>query len=416
MPKTKPEQEQPRQGFKPANAIRRLVKSDATGPEIEDKLVKLVRSARQSGKEDELLGALAEVELSFFKNLGAVEQTLLLAGSVGRADEFMEKFNGFNEPGVEAPRWALSNKKKATLKRMEAAGIDKPVFTRLVELKYVQAPASFGSLLEAAGYYAPRIDLPDTLVTALHDNARDKTIDRENYRKRLQQGFAVEQVLTDMYGRDGKRWAGLPRLEDDGKLWHDDAFASPIASGDEARPHLFLTFHGALFLEVKRTWYKKIFPEGVRIGTGHSDKIVSSRVNANGALLEAYRSLVEGNSLLVTVDSPLGTAKNQLKVLGGEMSIADGFVFLAYESKAVVNWVIIVVEDGRLRPRIVRGPSREAGERMSAYRERLIPFINAQITDYVTGAPEQISIPGKWRELVSGDGDTDGEADDTSDA
>lgn len=391
--------------FDPGAAVRRLSRSEATPDEIEAKLLKLVQTARNRKQEAALLDALLPLDLEVFGTLGVVEAVLMLADEAGRGDEFKMKFDGFRKAGVAPPRWAPADKKKALQKRAEIREVDRSVVKRLVTLKYVQGPAEFATLEQAAEFYAPRVDLPAALVDTLFENRRDRALDRGRFTLRLQQGFAFAQVLADLRAREGKERVRGPSVKAQGDLWTEGAFEPPTGlAGDARRPTLFLTFHGGLFAQAK-IWYKKTYPDGLRIGTGSSDKIVSAKVNANGALLEAYRSLAGGAPLLIAADSPLGTAKNLLTVLGREIPVADGFVFLAFESKADVHWLMIVPERGRLTPRLTPGPKREDGEKMSAYRERLIAFVGRQITDYVTGAPEQVILPTKWMELLSGHGE-----------
>ena len=399
-----------RLNFNAQGAIRRLVQSEGTDEEIDDKLFKLIRTARGYGREKEMVDALLTLDIKYFKTMETAESVLRLAAKTGQTAEVIERFNGFRSKDVSPPRWALSSRKKAMRKRLDTAGVSRDHFKQLVGLKYVQSPDKFATLKEAMEFYAPRLDLPEELVDRLFENRSDKTIERAAFVDRLRRGFAFEHMLTDLYGRDGKAWTHIPTVKDDGKLWHDDVFGYPFPVEEgKARPKLILTFHGAMFLQVK-AWYKRALPDGFRIGTKLTEKSVSSAMNANGALLEAYRSLVGGKPMLVAADSPLGTAKNVLTVLGGELPVADGFVFLAFEAKADVYWLVVVAEEGRLRPRLVRGPSRETGEKMPAYRERLIAFVNQQITDYVTGAPEEFNVPAKWRELLSGRGGSEGGA------
>lgn len=405
MPKTDADTETSTHAFDPSGAVRRLSRSEGTPDEIETKLLKLVQTARNRKQEGALLDALEPLDLSFFASLSTIEAVLMLADGAGRGDAFKKKFDGFRDTAVAPPRWAPTNKKKAMQKRAETREVDRSVVKRLVSLKYVQGPARFASLKEAADFYAPRVDLPDELVDTLYDNRKDTALDKDRFRLKLQRGFAFEQVLADLRLREGKEKSHVPTVKPEGDLWAENAFLPPAEmAGEKRRPTLFLTFHGSLFLQTK-SWYKKTFPEGLRIGTGPSDKIVSSKENANGALLQAYRSLAGGTPLMIAADSPLGTAKNLLTVLGREVPVADGFVFLAFESKADVYWLMVTPEGGRLTPQLIPGPKREIGEKMPAYRERLIAFVGQQIADYVTGDPEQVTLPSKWMELLSGHGE-----------
>ena len=388
--------------FDPQSAVRRLSRSEASADQIETRLLKLIQTARKGKQEGALLDALERLDLRFFSSLATIEAVLILADGAGRGDAFKAKFDGFADAAVAPPRWAPSDTKKAAKKRVEKREVDRSVVRRLAALKYVQGPAGFASLREAANFYAPRVELPVALVDTLFENRKHTALGREQFVRKLQGGFAYEQVLADIGLRKGRKNPQVPALKGDGDLWADGAFTPPPGTaGEGRRPALFLTFHGALSHQTK-AWYKTVFPDGVRMGNGQSDKIVSSKENANGALLQAYRSLAGGTPLLIAADSPLGAAKNLLTVLGRQIPIADGFVFLAFETKADVYWLMVTGEGGRLTPQLTPGPKRETGEKMPAYRERLVAFVGQQIADYVTGDPEQVALPSKWVGLLSG--------------
>ena len=400
MPKT--DAETSTHEFNPQRAVRRLSRLEVSAQEFETRLLKLVQTARQRKQERALLDALEPLGLEFFASLSAIEAVLILADGVGRGDAFMAKFAGFDDAAVPPPRWSTSDTRKAVRKRAGKHEVGRSVVRALASLKYVQSPGSFASLRAAADFYAPRVELPDALVDTLFENRKDAALDKEPFRLKLQSGFAYEQVLADFHSSKGKQIENVPEVGDGGELWADGAFTPPPgAAGEGRRPTLFLTFHGSLFHQTK-AWYKTVFPDGVRMGTGQSDKIVSSKENANGALLQAYRSLAGGTPLLIAADSPLGVAKNLLTVLGREIPAADGFVFLAFETKADVYWLMVTPEGGRLTPQLIPGPKRETGEKMPAYRERLVAFVGGQIADYVTGDPALVALPAKWAELLSG--------------
>lgn len=392
-----------------ATAIDAPDRSVQSPAEKEAAVLQLIDTAGRSNRQA-IIDELAALPLDAFGTLESIRATLALAERGERFEELAAKFRAMLEPGAPVPHWTGDDR----LKRYKIkSSFD--IVNLIALLKYAQGPKRFEGFADAVRYYAPRFELPDAIVDVLYDRSVSPPSDKAAFADRLKEGFIVDHIINDLVRRRGRNKGVLPEIELGYKdLWADGALQDPSgADPDRRKTTVFLTCHNGMLDHIK-FWYKTVFTDGIRMGSGASDKIASSRDNPNAALLEAYRAAMGGKPLLIAADSPMGTAKNTLTVFGQTMQVADGFVFLSFESRADVYFAIIVPENGRMVLRAVRGPSREDGEKIAAYRPRLLRFVEEQMEAYLSSPPEQIGLRRKWINVLAGAkaGDDDGSGDD----
>lgn len=378
-------------------AVDALKQPGRSAAEIEAGMLALIETYGRSERRA-LLDALLTFPLAMFGTLGIVRAALVVAERAGRTAELIAKFKGFLQPGAPIPHWNYEDRLKGFKNKFSFDLVDE-----LSAIKYAQSPAGFATVAEAAEFYGPRFDLPAGFADALYQHTASRSLGKDAYTAKLREGFVVEHIINDLCRRRGGDDSPLPTIAMNYQaIWTDDLTRDPTRTvAGKRKAAVFLTGHSSLMDHVK-VWYKTAFEDGVRLGSGASDKIASSRDNPNAALLAAYRAAMAGTPLLIFADSPMGTAKNALSVFGAEVPVADGFVFLSYESRADVFWTMAVLEGGRLVLRTIPGPSREDGETVDVYRARLLRFVSEQMEAYFAGPPEQIGVRKKWVDALTG--------------
>ena len=151
--------------------------------------------------------------------------------------------------------------------------------------------------------------------------------------------------------------------------------------------------------------------------------MISVKTGAHLAAFKAIKILRDRKMLLMVPDAR-GRVKqggfkesSEVEILGRPRQFADGAPTIAFESGCATGWYMVIREGDRFVPVYEPGPSREAKESFTTFKERWWAFYAAQVEKLFTGDPRNISLFHFWPRLFgsTASADLSGEEDDADD-
>jgi hypothetical protein len=213
-----------------------------------------------------------------------------------------------------------------------------------------------------------------------------------------------------------------PRLPELTNLVDVERARSLFARLDLSKGLLLCTIHHA-HLGLARECATQFMPEHRILARGSGENMISVKTGAHLAAFKAIKILRDRKMLLMVPDAR-GRVKqggfkeaSEVEILGRPRQFADGAPTIAFESGCATGWYMVIREGDRFVPVYEPGPSREAKESFTTFKERWWAFYAAQVEKLFTGDPRNISLFHFWPRLFgsTASADLSGEEDDADD-
>lgn len=262
---------------------------------------------------------------------------------------------------------------------------------------------SAASLIRVAEKAAHRAAVPEVVLSYLYKKSRWAPLSKRDWAEAVRTAFSIDAVINALLGLPSPESKTVKKLLNRSQL---ETFVAPEAvalSIDQLKSAtnpfkgtLMLTFHGAYPL-LARELFVKSYKEGLIFGrNGTIRGNVRITTGFRDGLFVSLRTLQNGGAILMAPDGPDGRRSVRCSVLDTVFMAGEGAAFLAHASNCNTAWYTVVRDGNRFVPVIEPGPTRNDGEPLNQFSERLYGFYFQKIEEILTGDPHNIIFRPNW--------------------
>jgi hypothetical protein len=279
----------------------------------------------------------------------------------------------------------LENVEKSVLGQKRASRVRQVKPKHIVRRKHLGDVENLTEelLFEHGRRIADRMRIGRRILDRLYARSGWRSLSRSAWEAEVKCGNAIDMLLRNIIIRS-------PTLKFE-SLVDREATDEAFSRLAPQKGTLLMTFHGTFVPITRRLFQSK------------TTTLARQDVVAEGgrsALFGAFRTLQDGNNLLMAPDGPFGRKSECSSVFDRPIALGEGAAFLAYSTNCNTAWYAAVIGERGFKADIELGPTRDTGEKFDDYRDRLYRFYAAQIQKVFSGDPRNLVLRQKWKKWV----------------